>query len=49
VRWNIDPILFRLGPLELRWYGLLFATGLLLAASRADGGIALKGLFLPAW
>jgi len=22
--WDIDPILFHLGPLQLRWYGLLF-------------------------
>jgi len=22
--WNIDPILLHLGPLQLRWYGLLF-------------------------
>jgi phosphatidylglycerol---prolipoprotein diacylglyceryl transferase len=28
--WNVDPEIVRLGPLGLRWYGLLFATGLLL-------------------
>lgn len=22
--WNVDPVLLKLGPLELRWYGLLF-------------------------
>lgn len=44
MRWNIDPILFRLGPLELRWYGLLFATGLLLAASRAPQYFKMWGL-----
>lgn len=32
--WNIDPVLLHLGPLELRWYGLLFAGGIL-AAYRA--------------
>jgi len=32
--WNIDPILFELGPLEIRWYGLFFAFGLLLAVNR---------------
>jgi phosphatidylglycerol:prolipoprotein diacylglycerol transferase len=29
--WNIDPVLLHLGPLELRWYGLLFAGGILAA------------------
>ncbi|MDX9932648.1 MAG: prolipoprotein diacylglyceryl transferase [Bacteroidales bacterium] len=27
--WNVDPILFRLGSLEVRYYGLLFALGFL--------------------
>jgi prolipoprotein diacylglyceryl transferase len=26
--WNIDPVLLHLGPLQLRWYGLLFAAGI---------------------
>ena len=25
--WNADPILFHLGPLAVRWYGLMFAVG----------------------
>jgi phosphatidylglycerol:prolipoprotein diacylglycerol transferase len=29
--WNVDPVLLRLGPLAIRWYGLLFAAGLLAA------------------
>ncbi|MCQ2349193.1 MAG: prolipoprotein diacylglyceryl transferase [Paludibacteraceae bacterium] len=29
--WDVDPIIFTLGPLSVRWYGLLWATGLLLA------------------
>lgn len=28
--WNVDPEIFRLGPLALRWYGLLFACGFIL-------------------
>jgi phosphatidylglycerol:prolipoprotein diacylglycerol transferase len=27
IRWNASPEIFQLGPLTLRWYGLLFATG----------------------
>lgn len=29
--WNMDPIITKLGPIELRWYGIFFATGILLA------------------
>lgn len=25
--WNADPVLFKLGPLQIRWYGLMFAIG----------------------
>lgn len=28
--WNIDPEIFRLGPIAVRWYGLLFALGFVL-------------------
>ena len=28
--WDIDPVLFHLGPLQVRWYGLLFVAGLFL-------------------
>lgn len=28
--WNIDPVLINLGPVQIRWYGLLFATGFLI-------------------
>jgi phosphatidylglycerol---prolipoprotein diacylglyceryl transferase len=27
--WNVDPVLVQLGPLGIRWYGVLFAIGLL--------------------
>ncbi|MBW2736628.1 MAG: prolipoprotein diacylglyceryl transferase, partial [Deltaproteobacteria bacterium] len=32
VHWNIDPVLIDLGLIELRWYGLFFATGVMLGA-----------------
>lgn len=28
--WNPDPVLLHLGPLQLRWYGLLFTGGFLI-------------------
>lgn len=28
--WDMDPAIFRLGPFEVRWYGLLFALGFFL-------------------
>ncbi|MCF6206155.1 MAG: prolipoprotein diacylglyceryl transferase [Sulfurovum sp.] len=28
--WNIDPVLLHLGPLQLRWYGLLFVGSFLI-------------------
>lgn len=27
VNWNADPVLLKLGPLSIRWYGLLFISG----------------------
>jgi len=30
LHWNVDPTIFRLGPLAPRWYGLLFASGFLI-------------------
>ncbi len=29
ITWNVDPEIFSLGPLSIRWYGLLFATAFL--------------------
>lgn len=29
IRWDVSPEIATLGPLQLRWYGLLFATGFL--------------------
>lgn len=30
IHWNASPEIFSLGPITVRWYGLLFATGFLL-------------------
>ena len=27
VHWHVNPILFHIGSLEIRWYGLLFVSG----------------------
>jgi len=27
ITWNVDPVLFQLGGLQVRWYGLLWALG----------------------
>ena len=32
MRWNMDPVIFPIGEIELRYYGLCFAIGLLLCA-----------------
>ena len=31
ITWNIDPVAFTLGPLSVRWYGILWALGIWLA------------------
>jgi phosphatidylglycerol---prolipoprotein diacylglyceryl transferase len=28
ITWNVDPVLFHLGPLTVRWYGLFWAIGI---------------------
>jgi phosphatidylglycerol:prolipoprotein diacylglycerol transferase len=30
--WGIDPILFSLGPLQVRWYGLMYVLGFVLGS-----------------
>lgn len=30
VLWNADPVIFSLGPIAVRWYGLCFAVGFLI-------------------
>lgn len=44
MRWDIDPRITTWGAIELRWYGLFFATGLLLCAWKAPKYFSLWGL-----
>lgn len=44
MHWNIDPRITTWGAIELRWYGLLFATGLLLCAWKAPKYFTIWGL-----
>ncbi len=30
IDWHINPVIFEIGPLSIRWYGLMFAIGFLL-------------------
>ena len=30
ITWNVDPVAFSLGPLQVRWYGICWALGFLL-------------------
>jgi phosphatidylglycerol---prolipoprotein diacylglyceryl transferase len=39
----VDPILLEIGPLTLRWYGVLIVTGILLAATVAARYVERKG------
>ena len=29
--WDVDPVLLHLGSLEIRWYGLMWGIGFILA------------------
>jgi len=31
INWTVDPVAFSIGSLEVRWYGILLATGFILA------------------
>lgn len=30
ILWDVDPVIFSVGPITLRWYGLLFASGFII-------------------
>jgi len=41
---NIDPVFLRLGPLEFRWYGLMYIFGFVAAYFIISAGVRRKGL-----
>lgn len=43
--WIIDPIIFSLGPLQVRWYGMMYVLGFLLGGQLAKK--MLREKFLP--
>ena len=30
IHWHVDPVFFHIGPLQVRWYSLLFVSGFIL-------------------
>lgn len=43
MNWNIDPILFEIGFIEIRWYGLFFMFGLLLGIWTMERNFRVRG------
>jgi phosphatidylglycerol:prolipoprotein diacylglycerol transferase len=41
---NINPIIFQIGPLALRWYGLMYVVGILAGLQAISGYLARKGI-----
>lgn len=44
MHWNVDPVLVDLGFLQLRWYGLFFAIGIVLGVSALGRYFRQRGL-----
>src|SRR6056297_2517965 len=44
IHWNVDPEIFNLGPLSVRWYGLLFASGFLIGYYIAEKMFKSEGI-----
>lgn len=36
IHWNVNPEIFSLGPIHVRWYGLLFAVGFLFGYNHGE-------------
>ncbi|MFT2010609.1 prolipoprotein diacylglyceryl transferase [Pontibacter sp. 13R65] len=56
ITWNVDPEIFSIGPLSIRWYGLLFALGFVIgqriltkiyvAEGRTEGDVDVITLYM---
>jgi len=56
ITWNVDPEIFHIGPLSIRWYGLLFALGFVIgqriltkiyvAEGRTEGDVDVITLYM---
>lgn len=56
ITWNVDPEIFNIGPLSIRWYGLLFAlafifgqrilTKIYVAEGRTEGDVDVITLYM---
>ena len=46
---NLDPVLFSLGPLAVRWYGLAFAIGFTVGYSIVRVCSATRGRLRNGW
>lgn len=42
--WDFDPVLFRIGSLDIRYYGLMWALAILIAAKFFDNFVRREGL-----
>ena len=41
---NINPVIFQIGPLAVRWYGLMYVVGILVGLQFITGYMARKGI-----
>ncbi len=44
MHWNVEPVIFSIGPVGIRWYGLFFASGVLLGAHTIPRVFEQRGL-----
>jgi len=43
IKWDVSPIIFALGNIEVRWYGLFYAIGFLVGITCIDKGLKHDG------
>lgn len=49
INWNASPEIVTIGPITLRWYGLLFAAGFLIGLYIVKGMFKEEMLRNPGW